>query len=130
MGDFVGAVLKYLKKSPVERLSLCGGFGKVSKLAQGHLDLHSRASSIDFTFLAELAKRAGASIDLREKILQSNTSIEALKRCQKEQVALANLVCEQAIREVRKILPSGIVVDLWVVNRQGEIVGAAENGTD
>jgi len=125
MGDFVGAVLKYLKKAPVDRLSLCGGFGKISKLAQGHLDLHSRASSIDFSFLAELARGVGASEALRTKILKSNTSIEALNHCQKEQVELANLVCRQAMKQVKKIIPSEIVLDLWVVNRQGEIVGSA-----
>ncbi|MBF3202666.1 cobalt-precorrin-5B (C(1))-methyltransferase, partial [Pseudomonas aeruginosa] len=32
MGDFAGAVLKHLRKAPVEKLSLCGGFGKISKL--------------------------------------------------------------------------------------------------
>ena len=32
MGDFVGAVLKHLRKVPVDKLSLCGGFGKISKL--------------------------------------------------------------------------------------------------
>ena len=47
MGDFVGAVLKYLKKSQVERISLCGGFGIVSKLEQGKLYIHSSESSID-----------------------------------------------------------------------------------
>lgn len=31
MGDFVGAVLKHMKRAPVERLSVCGGFGKLSK---------------------------------------------------------------------------------------------------
>ncbi len=35
MGDFVGAVLKHLRKVPVPRLTLCGGFGKISKLAAG-----------------------------------------------------------------------------------------------
>jgi cobalt-precorrin-5B (C1)-methyltransferase len=52
MGDFVGAVLKHLRKVPVPRLSLCGGFGKISKLAAGHMDLHSRHSSIDLPQLA------------------------------------------------------------------------------
>ena len=36
MGDFAGAVLKHLKKTPLKKLSLCGGFGKISKLANGH----------------------------------------------------------------------------------------------
>src|SRR3990167_1028239 len=47
MGDFVGAVLKHLRKAPGEKLSICGGFGKISKLAAGHMELHSRHSSID-----------------------------------------------------------------------------------
>ncbi len=33
MGDFVGAVLKHVRKVPVAHLTLCGGFGKISKLA-------------------------------------------------------------------------------------------------
>ncbi len=125
MGDFVGAVLKYLKKAPVQRLSLCGGFGKISKLAQGHMDLHSRASSIDFFYLAELTKKAGGSDGLGEKVLNSNTSIEALQHCQNEQVDLANAVCTEALAQVRRIVPESVELDLWVVNRQGEIVGSA-----
>ncbi|NBB83064.1 MAG: cobalt-precorrin-5B (C(1))-methyltransferase, partial [Alphaproteobacteria bacterium] len=37
MGDFAGGLLKYLRKHPVPRLTLAGGFGKISKLAAGHL---------------------------------------------------------------------------------------------
>ena len=33
MGDFAGAVLKYLRRNPLPQLSLVGGFGKFSKLA-------------------------------------------------------------------------------------------------
>jgi hypothetical protein len=66
MGDFAGAVLKHLKRAPVARLSMCGGFGKLSKLAAGHLDLHSRTSSIDLAQLAAWARDAGAGDDWRE----------------------------------------------------------------
>ena len=125
MGDFAGAVLKYLKKVPMAQVSICGGFGKISKLAKGHLDLHSRASAIDFTYLAELAKNGGASAALISRITQANTSIEALKLCQNEGVDLASLVCQDALMQVRKIVPDTVEVDLWVVNRQGEMVGSA-----
>ena len=47
MGDFVGGVLKYLRRHPVPRLTLAGGFAKMAKLAEGHLDLHSARSRID-----------------------------------------------------------------------------------
>ncbi len=44
MGDFAGGTLKYLRQHPVQRLTIAGGFGKLAKLAAGHLDLHSSRS--------------------------------------------------------------------------------------
>src|SRR4029077_13054610 len=59
MGDFVGGTLKYLRRHPVERLTLAGGFGKVAKLAQGHLDLHSAQSRVDAGALAAMLAALG-----------------------------------------------------------------------
>src|ERR687892_992622 len=47
MGDFVGGTLKYLRRHPVPRLTLAGGFAKPAKLAAGHPDLHSGRSEVD-----------------------------------------------------------------------------------
>src|SRR5215470_7800297 len=60
MGDFVGALLKYLRVYPVPRLTLAGGLGKLVKLAQGHLDLHSARSQLDGAALARDLDRLGA----------------------------------------------------------------------
>ena len=46
MGDFVGGLLKYLRRHPVPRLTIGGGVAKLSKLAMGHLDLHSGRSRV------------------------------------------------------------------------------------
>ena len=56
MGDFAGAVLKYLRRHPVPRLTMAGGIGKLAKLADGHLDLHSGRSQV----VLRLARGAGA----------------------------------------------------------------------
>ncbi len=53
MGDFAGGLLKYLRRHPVAKLTLAGGFGKLTKLAQGHLDLHSARSKLNFDRLAD-----------------------------------------------------------------------------
>ena len=127
MGDFVGAVLKYFKKVSVNKLSLCGGFGKLSKLSQGHLDLHSGASSIDFNFLASLAKQQGAKQELLDKILNANTSVQALKFCQEQEIDLAKLVCEKALAVAKKIVPSHVEVEVWAVDRKGVVVGMARS---
>ena len=56
MGDFVGGTLKYLRRHPVGRLTLAGGFAKMAKLAAGHLDLHSSKSRVDPATLAEMLR--------------------------------------------------------------------------
>src|SRR6516225_5416872 len=61
MGDFAGATLKYLRRHPVARLTIAGGFAKLAKLAAGHLDLHSARSRVDLPALAGML--AGLGVD-------------------------------------------------------------------
>lgn len=125
MGDFAGALLKHLKKGQVQKLSLCGGFGKISKLANGHLDLHSGKSSIDLNHLAEQAAALGADAELIDQMQQANTSIAALALCQQQGIALADRICELARQVAQDIVAKEVAVEVWAVNRQGEFVGYA-----
>lgn len=125
MGDFVGAVLKHLRKVPVARLSVCGGFGKISKLAAGHMDLHSRHSSIDLPQLAEWAAALGASPSLRSAMRQANTSQQALALAHADGVALGNAVCRHAQAFARSVVPPQVQVEVFAIDRQGSFVGHA-----
>lgn len=125
MGDFAGAVLKYLKKAPVEKLSVCGGFGKISKLADGHLDLHSRASSINFQHIAQIAHEQGADEALQKKILAANTSIEAMQLCSQADIDLAGAVCQAAYAYARGTVPDTVALEVWAIDRHGAFVGCA-----
>ena len=55
MGDFVGGMLKYLRRHPVPRVTIAGGVAKMTKLAQGLTDLHSKRGEVDHALLAEFA---------------------------------------------------------------------------
>jgi cobalt-precorrin-5B (C1)-methyltransferase len=125
MGDFVGVVLKHLKKVAVKKISLCGGFGKISKLADGQMDLHSRSCAINFNALAALALQAGASTMDGDRIRCANTSIEALAICAESNIALGNTVCEKARDMARSMAPENIQVEVWAIDRQGNKVGFA-----
>jgi cobalt-precorrin-5B (C1)-methyltransferase len=125
MGDFAGAVLKHLKKSPITKLSICGGFGKITKLANGHMDLNSRVSSIDFEHIAAVAKNLGANDDLVKAIKAANTSIEALTLCSEAQIDLASAMCEAALVVARNRVPETVQLEVWAINRQGQFVGSA-----
>src|SRR3984885_8017245 len=75
MGDFVGGMLKYLRRHPVARVTIAGGMAKMTKLGQGLLDLHSRRGEIDLRWLSERAAAAGGGADLATRIMQSNTAM-------------------------------------------------------
>ena len=67
MGDFVGGMLKYIRDHPVPRVTIAGGVAKMTKLAQGMLDVHSKRGMADLDALAEVALAAGASAELADK---------------------------------------------------------------
>ncbi|WP_421855048.1 cobalt-precorrin-5B (C(1))-methyltransferase [Marinomonas sp.] len=131
MGDFVGAVLKHIKKveqadsTQLQTLSICGGFGKISKLAQHHMDLNSRASSIDLGALAKLAASLGANADLQERMTNANTSVEALSFAMSEGLPLADAICQQALDFARQYIPAHIELEVWAIDRKGQFVGKA-----
>lgn len=125
MGDFVGAVLKHLRKVPVDKLSLCGGFGKISKLAAGHMDLHSRHSSIDLEQLAQWAADVGADPALQQNIREANTSQQALAMAATVNVALGDAVCQHALNFARSVVPAQVQIEVFAIDRQGGIVGHA-----
>jgi len=74
MGDFAGGMLKYLARHPVERVTIGGGFGKMTKLAQGAVDLHSGRSQVDFDALAGLVTDEAT----KGRIKSSNTAMEVI----------------------------------------------------
>jgi cobalt-precorrin-5B (C1)-methyltransferase len=123
MGDFAGAVLKYLRRHPIDRLTIVGGFAKLSKLAAGHLDLHSGRSQVSVSHLTALATEAGFSLDLTD----CNTGLEALHRAQASAVPLGDLVAAAAAREALVVLREApVVVDVICIDRSGTIVGRCE----
>ena len=120
MGDFAGGLLKYLRGHPVARVTIGGGFGKISKLGQGALDLHSGRSQIELGWLADLAPELP-----RGKVLAANTAQEVLEMA--AGLDLANRVARAALVTVKAVLRHAPVeADVMIVSRTGEIVGHAE----
>ena len=122
MGDFVGGMLKYLRRHPLPRITIVGGFGKMVKLAQGHGDLHSARSQIDFSRLAEEASAIGMD---GERIEAANSALEVITTMAgpDEAQALASRIAAMAHREAAEILRNdGISLDLMIVSRDGRII--------
>lgn len=126
MGDFVGGTLKYMKTHPVPRVTIAGGVGKMTKLAQGLLDLHSKRGGVDFEMLSELAARAGASKAVCARIRASNTAAEAFGHARATGIALGDAVASAAQRTAAAVVAgTPIEIDVVVFDRDGELVGQA-----
>jgi len=122
MGDFAGGMLKYLRSHPVPRVTVAGGVAKITKLAQGRLDLHSARGSADMAALAALAGDAA----LAARIAGANTVAEAFIAAAEAGVALGDAVAEAAWGTAAAVLAgSGVALEVAVFDRGGGLVGRA-----
>jgi cobalt-precorrin-5B (C1)-methyltransferase len=126
MGDFVGGMLKYLRRKPVARVTIAGGFAKIAKLAQGHLDLHSARSSLDLAKLASLALECGANEALASLIAHANTGLEAQRLAHAQGIALGDAVAARAREIALDVLKETFIsLDVLIVDRDGIQIGRA-----
>jgi len=115
MGDFFGGLVKYLRLHPVGRLTIGGGIGKMVKLAQGAVDLHSGRSQVDFAALADWAGDA--------RVVGANTALEAYAMVG---APLAERVAREALVRVQEALRGAAVrADVVIVDRAGVVIARA-----
>ncbi|HEX6958727.1 MAG TPA: cobalt-precorrin-5B (C(1))-methyltransferase [Ferrovibrio sp.] len=127
MGDFAGALLKYLRRHPVPRLTIGGGFAKLVKLAQGQMDLHSGRSQVDRGELAAWLGELGADAALLQRAYKANTALEVLELAQAAGLPLGDHVAARAARTARAIAaPAQIAIDVVAIDRAGHIVGRCD----
>ena len=120
MGDFAGAMLKYLRRHPVPRVTVAGGVAKMTKLAQGRLDLHSRHGSADLRALAALVPDPA----LAERIAGANTVAEAFAAAAARGVPLGDVVAAAAWRTAADVLAgTDTALEVVLFNRDGALVG-------
>lgn len=124
MGDFVGGVLKYLRRHPVPHLTIAGGFAKMTKLGQGLLDLHSKRGQVDLGWLAERVQEAGGPPSLAEQCRHANSALHVLDLT--ATLPLGDVVARHATATAAAVLAgSDVALTVWVFDRQGNHVGQA-----
>lgn len=124
MGDFAGALLKYVRAHPLPHLTIAGGFGKLSKLADGHMDLHSSRSSVDVPGLVQRLARCGASPDVIAEAGRAVSAGGVLELATRDGLAGSlSLDVARGAREVcRAALAGAADLDVLVVARDGSVL--------
>jgi cobalt-precorrin-5B (C1)-methyltransferase len=125
MGDFAGATLKYLRRHPIARFTIAGGFAKLAKLAVGHLDLHSDRSEIDRAALAVMLEELGAPAGAVEAVRHANTANEILAIATGLGLPLGERVAALACAQAQAQVGDASDIEVAVFDRAGELVGRA-----
>jgi len=122
MGDYVGGMLKYLRRHPVPYVTVAGGVAKMTKLAQGRLDLHSKRGVADLPALAALVTDPALS----RRIAGANTVAEAFTLAAAEAVPLGDVVAASAWRTASAALEgAAMALEVVLFDRTGALVGRA-----
>jgi cobalt-precorrin-5B (C1)-methyltransferase len=122
MGDFVGGTLKYLRRHPIERLTIAGGFAKLAKFAAGHLDLHSSRSRVDIPALSGMLANLGADEHTAQRARAAGGAAEILAIAGDTRDALARAVAVQAREVALATLCGKTAIEVAIVDRQGGFI--------
>jgi cobalt-precorrin-5B (C1)-methyltransferase len=124
MGDFVGGMLKHLRRHPVAEVTIAGGFAKMSKLAAGHLDLHSKRSQVDLAWLAGHLRGLGAAEESVASAAAANTALEVLEMAQAAGLPIGDVIAREGKKVAASVLGGApIHLTVLVFDRSGRLVG-------
>lgn len=122
MGDFVGGMLKYLRRHAVPRVTVAGGMAKMTKLGQGLLDLHTRRGAVDLQWLSQLSIAAGGDGALAARIVAANSAMEVFGLAADNGIDLAACVAQAAWRTAAHALGDGAGLDVVIFDRTGALL--------
>ncbi|HET8760332.1 MAG TPA: cobalt-precorrin-5B (C(1))-methyltransferase CbiD, partial [Nitrospiria bacterium] len=126
MGDFVGFALQAAVKRNVERVTISGMIGKLSKMAKGTMQTHAAGSDVDTEFLAGVAAECGAGESVVAAIQSANTARHVAELIAEHGVEgffdrLADRVCVAASRHVK----GALAVECLLTDFEGRLIGRA-----
>ncbi len=122
MGDFVGGMLKYLRRHPIPRVTIAGGMAKMTKLGQGLLDLHSRRGEVDLGWLSRVAAGLGGDAALAAQIERANSAMDAFAAAEAAGIGLPGGVAAAAWKTAAHALGDGMHLEIAIFGRSGELL--------
>ncbi|AGO60345.1 cobalt-precorrin-5B (C(1))-methyltransferase [Ferroplasma acidarmanus] len=117
IGDFLGFSVKRAVDTGIRNLVIAGMPGKISKLADNNMDLHSSKSSVNFDFLASIGKKIGYPDEIISRIRHANTVLNVMEIINYDSIFLDTLK-ERSIENINKITGNKIKVDIEIIKNE------------
>lgn len=123
-GNLVGDTIKLGVDEGIEKINLAIMFGKSVKLAEGHLNTHSKNVVFNADFVADLAKQSGYSEEIQNKIKElklANAILDIIPFSEEE--AFYNLVARKCLNTCQQLLNNSCSLQLFLlVGDEGMII--------
>ena len=110
-GNYIGETLKIAHKLNINHVTLGVMLGKAVKLAQGHLDTHSRKATMDKDFIYTMLREAGIETDISDITLARELWEKIPKEKTQDFVRVVISHCETFCKP---LLPEGTLTTLLI----------------
>ncbi|WNZ30469.1 MAG: cobalamin biosynthesis protein CbiD [Candidatus Bathyarchaeota archaeon] len=128
-GDFMGYMLEKAVEKGAKKIVIFGHPGKLVKLAAGIFNTHHKMGDARMEVIAAYAGASGAETNLIQKIVQANTTEEAVKFLEPAKLVQQTFdqIAEQVyIRAVEKT-ENKAEIKVIMVSMNGTILGTSKN---
>ena len=116
-GNYIGETLKIANKLQIPQVTLGVMLGKAVKLAAGHLDTHSRKTTMDLDFIQQMLQESSIDIDISSLTLAR----ELWERIPKEQIQdFTNTIIRHCETYCKPLMPNGTLTIL-LISDEGQI---------
>ena len=116
-GNYIGETLKIAHELAIKNITLGVMLGKAVKLAQGHLDTHSKKATMDKDFILQMLQEASIDIDISNITLAR----ELWEKMPKEKIQdFVNVVIRHCETFCKPLLPEGSLTIL-LIDDEGNI---------
>lgn len=119
-GNYIGETLKIAHELNIKNVTLGVMLGKAVKLAQGHLDTHSKKATMDKDFIRQLLQEAGCETDISD-ITLARELWERIPECGR--IPFAQTVIRHCHKHCDALLPNGALTIL-LIDDEGKIYEA------
>jgi cobalt-precorrin-5B (C1)-methyltransferase len=124
MGDFAGHALRESARRGIEKVTIVGFPGKLSKIAMGKMQTHAAGSDVDIGFLADTAVACGASGEAETKLRAATTARHFMELVLQEGVqGVFDALCKQICEQCRAYLKHPMTVEAIMTDFEGKVIG-------
>ena len=110
-GNYIGETLKIANELDFRKVTLGVMLGKAVKLAAGHLDTHSRKTTMDLNFIRQMLVEADSVIDISDITLAR----ELWERIPSDKLSgFANTIIRHCAMHCEPLLPNGTLTILLI----------------